>query len=181
MKQRKLVIGLLVMLAVAVSGFTFAFWAGSISVTQADVESMSITIGEGEAVTTSVTIGGGANTSLLVPAGRVNDSVDPGNASDSIELSFTVTWAGTDNATYNGNVGTLAAAVSNVLIGGSATNAGLVGTVVGGDATVVYNDADATVTVTVTLTEPTTQAVYNAIIGQAITFDVTFTVTPGAV
>ena len=179
MKQRKLVIGLLVILAVAVSGFTFAFWAGSISVTQAGVESMNITIGEGEAVTTSVVIGGGANTDVLVPTGRVNDSANPESSSDSIELSFTVTWAGTENNTYDGQEGTLLAEVSNIAIGGSGSaHSSLVGTLVGGDVTVIYNGTEATVTVTVTLAEPGTQAIYNDIIGEAITFDVTFTVTP---
>ncbi|MCD4827408.1 MAG: hypothetical protein K8Q99_06515 [Acholeplasmataceae bacterium] len=177
MKQRKLVIGLLVMLAVAVSGFTFAFWAGSLSGDDV-VASNSVTIGTGEAVTTEVTFGASQGAGTLVPSGRADDSV--AGAVESVVFSFVVTWAEAANGSYNGNVGTLASVVSNVQINGATTNAGLVNPVVGGDTTVVLNGATATVTVTVTLTEPATQEIYNAIVGQAITFDVTFTVTPAA-
>jgi hypothetical protein len=177
MKQRKLVIGLLVILAVAVSGFTFAFWAGSLSGDDA-VESNTVTIGTGEAVTTQVTLGASQDTGVLVPAGRADDSVE-GNAVEVVVFSFVVDWNDTvSNDSFDGDLGSIGVVVDNIEINGSTTNAGLVNTLVGGATEVELNGATATVTVTVTLTEPADQATYNAVAGQPITFDVTITVTP---
>ena len=62
---------------------------------------------------------------------------------------------------------------SNVLIGGSAINAGLVNiNIVKASSTV--NSTDVLVTVTVTLTQPSTVEIYNVIKNQEITFDLTF-------
>jgi len=177
MKQRKLVIGLLVILAVAVSGFTFAFWAGSLTGNNA-VESNTINIGTGEAVTTEVVLSASQDTGVLVPAGRADDSVEA-NAVEQVVFSFVVDWNDTvSNDSFDGDLGNIAVVVDNVQINGSTTNAGLVNTVVGGATTVALNGATATVTVTVTLTEPADQTTYNAVAGQPITFDVTITVNP---
>lgn len=180
MKKRNLVIGLLIMLSVIVSGFTFAFWAGSLTGNNASVNSNTVTIGTGEAVTTEVVLGASQDTGVLVPAGRADDSVE-GNAVEVVVFTFTVDWNDTvSNDSYDGQVGNLVAVVSNVQIGGSTTHAGLVNPVVGGATTVTLNGAVVQVTVTVTLTEPATQAIYNDIFGKQITFNVTFTVTPQA-
>lgn len=179
MKQRKLVIGLLVMLAVAVSGFTFAFWGGSLSGDDL-VESNTVTIGTGESVTTEVTLSGAASQTAgtLVPSGRADDSI--GTPVESVVFTFNILWADTvGNDSFDGAVADLATVASNVVISGSgAGNEGLIVLVESADTTVTLNGASVQVTVTATLTEPATEAIYNDIIGQDITFDVTFTVTP---
>jgi hypothetical protein len=65
---------------------------------------------------------------------------------------------------------------SNIQIGGSTVNAGLVSIVIELGAPVV-NNTDVLVTVTVSLNAPATVEVYNVIKNQDITFDLTFTAT----
>ncbi len=91
MKSRKLVVGLLVMLAVAMSTLTFAYWAGSIS-GDSDVANESITIGTGKDVTTSVSLGSSATSGVLVPSGRAADS-NEANAVESYVITYTVDFS----------------------------------------------------------------------------------------
>ncbi len=172
MKSRKLVVGLLVMLAVAMSTLTFAYWAGSIS-GDSDVANESITIGTGKDVTTSVSLGSSATSGVLVPSGRAADS-NEANAVESYVITYTVDLADADNGSYDGTSATLDVTYDNVLIGGSATYADSVNIVVGGATAVTVNGSSVTVTITVTLDEPANATEYAAVAGAAITFDVTF-------
>lgn len=183
MKQRKLVIGLLVMLAVAVSGFTFAFWASSISVTDA-TESTTINIGEGEAVTTTVVANPDVtNGKELVPSGRV---VDSNTQSDSIVITFEIDWTEAGTA-VDLIAGTLTATLGDIQVADDAqgTNAVVnpnslvnVSVVLTDGATIQVNDASTyTVTVTITLDEPADQNEYNSVANKVILFDLTFDIT----
>lgn len=177
MKQRKLVIGLLIILAVAVSGFTFAFWAGTLTGDDV-VASNTVTIGTAEAVTTEVTYTPGGGAGSLVPAGRVENSVEA-DATASVVFTFTVIWADTvTNDSYDGQEEDLDITISPILIDGVAQPAGLISATPSGDVLISLNDGSANVTVTVVFDREPTQAEYDIIAGGEITFNVTFNVTP---
>ncbi|HOI85914.1 MAG TPA: hypothetical protein PLP48_07550 [Acholeplasmataceae bacterium] len=186
MKKRGLVISLLVLLAVITSGFTYAFWAASVS-GASDTAVGTVEIGEGNAVTTSVTVGDETSAGQLVPVGRAASS--QGTPVEYVILQFEVNWAASGTAA-DGATGTLAVTIDEVKIAGSTTNAGLVVTAyqIGGSVTgstlnadgnnaITVNGSTVTVFVKVTLTEPTSQAQYNAINGEDITFNVNFVIT----
>jgi len=172
MKNRKLVVGLLVMLAVVMSTLTFAYWATGISGDEADVASNTIQIGEGQPVTTTVAVSGSASSSLdLVPVGREVS----GTSVSSITYTFDVEWAGTSSALDTaGATGDLSAVIE--LSGAAASELGLFTVSTYSGATVAYGSTT-TVTVTVTFTnEPADQAQYDLIANAALTLDVTFTI-----
>ncbi|MCF7930396.1 MAG: hypothetical protein K9L02_02675 [Acholeplasmataceae bacterium] len=171
MRQKKLVIGLLVMLALVVSSFTYAYWS---SVDLNDTATgASVTIGEGRTATvTAALTASGSGT--LVPTGEVGNSVSSSPVT-SLVYTFTVDW---DDNAYTGLGGTVAISAGNV---SNATAAGLLNfafSPVSGSA--ITEGTQLEVTVTVTLTAPANVTDYNAIINDAVTFDITFTVTPNA-
>ncbi len=180
MRQKKLVIGLLVMLALVVTSFTYAYWS-SVSLTGNSVGN-SVVIGEGRTATVAVTTAGVSGT--LVPAGKATTSIST-TPVEYVIFTFDTDW----NDNLAAVTGTLAATVSNIKIGGVTTNAGLVitavqiggtvtaGTLNGNGSTAITPTTNVNVYVKVTLTEPTTQAIYDAIKNATITFDVTFVVT----
>lgn len=174
MKNRKLVVGLLVMLAVVMSTLTFAYWASGISGDD-DVASQTITVGTGEAVTTTVVLSKDSQTSgVLVPAGRADNSVE-GTAVESVVIQYTVTLdEDQDNNTFDGDEATLSVAYSNLLVDGVADTYDLVNISLSYTATIAV-DGTQTVTITVTLDEPANQTEYDAVAGLDITFDLTFT------
>jgi hypothetical protein len=194
MKQRKLVIGLLVMLAVAVSGFTFAFWAGSVTITQAADETNIITIGEGNTAATTVVISENNTLGTLVPVGKTGDSV--GTTVDSILLTFTVDWnsdtaellaegaegALAANVTFTTNPGSLVKTV--VRIGGTEptiTTSGATKNLSGTDLTDIVADGDTiNVYVLVYMLEPANQQEYADIAGTNVEFDIDFVVSVNA-
>jgi hypothetical protein len=175
MKQKKLVVGLLVMLAVVMSTLTFAYWSAGLTVDDNDLASNTVAIGVGEAVTTSVTLAADSQTSgTLVPVGRADDS-SSATPVEAVVIEFTVSLDNNEeNDSFAGTEAVLAVAASNIKIDNSTTNASLVGIALSYTATINV-DGTQSVTVTVTLTEPTTQAIYSAIAGKDITFDLTFT------
>lgn len=184
MKKRNLVIGLLIMLSVIVSGFTFAFWAAGLNGTNSTLESNTINIGTALNAETSLTLGGGATGSKnLVPAGRADNSVGGVDENaESITIEFTVAWNEVvkpgESANYAGSSGSLVVTINNKKIGGSEAHAGLVNIALPSDVTIVEGADAITVSITVTLSEPLTQAIYAAIYNELISFDVKFTVTP---
>lgn len=165
MKQRKLVIGLLVMLAVAVSGFTFAYWS-NISV-EDDVASTTVTIGEGRQASVTAALGS-SGTGTLVPSGESGNSVSA-TPVESISFTFTVDWA--DNA-YPLGTADLAVTIEN--ISNATADTYLVFTVNGGAAMSVTEGTQFTVTIVVTLTAPANATDYGNIINDDVTFDVNF-------
>lgn len=88
MKKRGLVIGLLIMLAVITSGFTYAFWAASVAGDD-DTALGTINIGKGQQAVTTVNIEDVLEGKKLVPAGFV---VDSGTQTASVNLHFSVAW-----------------------------------------------------------------------------------------
>ena len=171
MKQRKLVIGLLIMLAVAVSGFTFAFWASGVTGNQ-EIESNTIQIGTGEEVTTTVVVSSSASSSLdLVPVGREESGVSV----SSITYTFNVAWSGASNATdAAGATGTLN--ITPVLSGAAASELELFTVTAATTQAITYGDTP-TITITVTFTdEPENAAQYALIANAQLTLAVTFLV-----
>jgi hypothetical protein len=96
MKQRKLVIGLLVMLAVAVSGFTFAFWATGLDGDSLEIETNTVEIGSAQQATTTVSVTPDSiGDVILVPANRIDDSQAPASGFtlvESVSFTFDVSW-----------------------------------------------------------------------------------------
>lgn len=108
----------------------------------------------------------------VVPAGKVlvpNGVVMKANDVDEVVLTYNVKLDEAALADLD-----LSVVASNILIGGSAVNAGLVNVdIVLASPTV--NSTNVLVTVTVTLNQPATVGVYDVIKNQDITFDLTFT------
>ena len=152
---------LFVVLAVVLFGgsaLAFAWW-DNLEVAENDV-----TIGIGQGVTISVNLDE-QTTGVLVPSGVV---LKTGDVTE-VDVEFTVSLDSTDLL----NALDLEVLVTNIQIGGSTANAGLVNVVVTNPGTIQNSPAE--VTITVTLDMPGSQAVYDAIINEDITFDVTFT------
>lgn len=158
---KKLAILLVALVALGGTVSAYAWWD-----TLQETQSETVTIGEGTdlvvAVNATAPVG-----KVLVPTGKAIGTNDV----DSIVLTYDVNLS---QATTNDL--TLNVAASNVLIGGDATNAGLVNIHITPSTTAV-NSGTVLVTVTVTLTEPATEAIYNAIVNGSITFDLTFSAT----
>lgn len=150
-------------MVIVLGGSTMAFaWWDDLQKTQNE----TLTIGEG--VTLQVAAVATAPVGkVLVPAGVVIKANDV----TSIVLTYNVKLDLAAVSALN-----LAVASSNVQIGGSATNAGLVNIAISPASTTV-NATNVLITVTVTLAAPATVEVYNAVINQPITFTLTFTAT----
>ena len=171
MRNKKLVVALMVVLAVAVSTFTFAYWATGISGDN-DVATNTITIGSGDAVTTTVVVSDVASSALeLVPVGREESGVSV----SSITYTFDIVWAGTTSALDTaGAHGDLSASI--VLSGAAAPELALFTVSTYAGANVVYGSTTQ-VLVTVTFThEPADQDQYNLIASKVLSLAVTFTI-----
>eukprot|EP01155_Anaeramoeba_flamelloides_P011079 Anaeramoba_flamelloidesa327141_154.p3 GENE.a327141_154~~a327141_154.p3 ORF type:complete len:190 (+),score=16.59 a327141_154:752-1321(+) len=183
MKKRNLVIGLLVTLAVALTGATFAFWASGITGNN-DTEAVTIAVGEGEAVTTTVAVTSASSSALpLVPDSRDDDGT---TTVGSVTFTFDVVWAGTSSATDTaGATGDLVMTTpvltglqSDGLTPLDAPELGLFTVTTSYVATpsVTYGSTtQITVTVTFT-TEPANQAQYDLVADSDLSLSVTFTV-----
>lgn len=173
MKQRKLVIGLLVMLAVVVSGFTYAFWAGTITDGTGSAAG-SVQIGEGEPVTIAVSVGAQDGSTLdLVPAGFIEDTEAQ---DDEIIVTFAVTWTD-DDALAGIADADLLASVTNIEVGGVANPYTLISVVPSGlNASTIGLGNTVVLSFVVTMGEPADQTEYTAVAGKEITFDLTFSV-----
>ncbi len=167
MKQRKLIIGLLVTLAVAVSGFTFAFWS-NIDLSD-EIASTSVTIGEGRQASFTAALDA-AGTGTLVPSGEQGNSISP-TPVESVTFTFNVEWS--DNA-FTGGTADLTVSVGN--ISNATAELYLDFSDVTAPATLTEGAAPVTVTIVVTLDEPDNETDYLAIINGTVTFDVTFSI-----
>lgn len=190
MKKRNLLIATLIMFALVVTGFTFAYWAGSLT---GDVKTDNVTIevGEGKDVTTLVDLGTlpSAANKVLVPEDRIANSVAPEAGKTLVEeivLTYTVLWKEA-NPTQDDITRELEVSVEDVKIDGSTTNAGLVNIIIEIDevetetADIKLNGDSLTVKVTITLTEPSTEEIYDLVAGKNITFTLVFGVLPETV
>lgn len=139
--------------------FAFAYWD---NLQKQEQEELNI----GNGVTLQVAaVATAEEGKVLVPAGVVMKADDV----DSIVLTYNVNLD--EEALEDLDLEVLA---SNILIGGSNVNAGLVNVDIS-LASPTVNASNVLVTVTVTLDEPLTLEVYDAIRSQPITFDLTFT------
>jgi len=175
MNKRGLVIGLLVMLAVITSGFTYAFWANSVTGNSAVVGG-SVQIGSGEDVTVAVEIGTqGGSTLQLVPTGFVEDVE---TQDDEIIISFVVTWV--DDAALDGiEDADVSVLINNIKVNNVENPYTLISVVEQAEnPTTISLGGTATFYFVVTMGEPANQTEYTAVAGLGITFDLTFTVTP---
>lgn len=154
---KKLAIVLVALLALGGTVSAYAWWD-----TLQEEKSETLTVGEGTDLVVNVNVSEQAGKNLI-PTGNVLGVNDV----NEVVLTYDVNLS----KQLQSNL-TLGVTASNVLIGGDATNAGLVNIVITPNQDI--NSDVVTVTVTVTLTEPTTEAIYNAIINDDITFDLTF-------
>ena len=200
MKKRNLVIGLLIMLSVIVSGFTFAFWQGTIDLNE--TESTSITIGSGREVLVTADLTE-FNVVSLVPVGK-EDLSNENNAASSVVLTYTLNYA--DSAAYATNT-TFTTVLQSVSLNGMSPERidylfDFVVKVDGTDYNVTYDDVNdewgikddlnnvwlnpptgsitktvaETITITVTFAnEPADADEYDLVATKALTFNVVFT------
>lgn len=173
---------LLLMFVAIISGGIYSYWAGTISDPTQEASNRTVTVGEAENVTTTLNITELLGDKKLVPVGKVPVSV--GGADDNVDSyvdTFQVTWNEPNNSvvTADGVTGTLTVTATPTLTGTNSVDySNLVNvTVDPGSTSVILNDPTAkSVTMTVTLTEPENKIVYDAIINQTITVDLTFDV-----
>ncbi|PKK99499.1 MAG: hypothetical protein CVV57_00135 [Tenericutes bacterium HGW-Tenericutes-2] len=178
MNKRGLVIGLLVMLAVITSGFTYAFWANSVEGGTSTVGG-SIVIGEGKDVTTTFVVTNEDNNTLLpmVPTGY-QVALESTNV---VVLNFTVEWDA-EQAGADGVQSTLT--LSALTFGGVAGfseqteyTALFSAVVTGGLTHTITEGVPLELEVTVTFyAEPANQGIYEDVANATLTLDITFTV-----
>ncbi len=173
MKQKRLVVGLLVMLAVAVSTITFAYWQNAVADDASNTASGTITIGEGadQAVTTTVTVGDQTSAGLLVPVGYADETT----TFDNIDLTFNVLWEG-QSLDVDGDTGVLSATVNSVLVDGVSYAGLFTISVSSGDGAIVAGTAQNVVINVEFTNEPADQAEYDAIANGDLVISFTFAV-----
>ncbi len=174
MRQKSLVIGLLVVLAFLVSGFTYAFWAAGIAADDA-TQVGTIQVGTGNIVTSTVSVGAAVNSqgaNALVPAGFAESG-----KITSLTLTFTVSWAST-GLDASGLTSTLLVDLIGALNEDDEDvlaffNASFN---LGGSYTIVSDGSNVTVIATITMDEPANQAEYLLLAGQLIELEFSFEV-----
>lgn len=190
MKKRGLVIGLLIMLAVITSGFTYAFWANGV-LGNSDTAVGTINISEGQDVATTVNVADVTAGKELVPAGFV---VNTETQTASADLQFSVAWttAATDALDGTTSVGdiVITSSVKFFIWDGTAyvevlstdENFALIASKiavtpnVGNATTITLGAAATTINYSVTLLEPANQAEYDFFANGKIEVTFTFTV-----
>jgi hypothetical protein len=173
MKIKGLLIGILVVLVLAVSGLTYAYWAKAIKGADYDLTD-SVSVGTGKEVSTTVNVTG-ASGQILVPAGRAADSNE--EAVEEVVLTYAVEWDEEGDAA-DGALGTLVVSLSNIAIGEDLQIGAKYAHVVitsGNSLDITLNGAPVYVVITVTLDEPT-KLDYAKVAGKEITFDLNFAV-----
>ncbi len=194
MRQKRLVLSLLVMLAFLVSGFTYAFWASGIATATAN-QTGTVQVGTGTEVTSTVNLGAlvsNAGVNNLVPVGFV------ALATDISSLTFTipVDWDSHDIAgsTAGGDAAGITSTLTvslvsavipavagppavpavdvashfGIALGGTGTNSA--------EYTIISDGATISVVITITLNEPLNQTQYNIIANANVLFTFSFTV-----
>jgi hypothetical protein len=183
MRSKNLVVALLVVLALAVSGFTYAYWASVVNAPTNGVSEGTIQVGSGDPVTTSVTV-----TDVDVTGGNLVPATFAGSGEvESVPLSFTVAWNADAlvDASLTGSTSTATLTVTPVVtvMDGLTDVTASVGSLVVVTADVLnassitLGASAITISYTVTLTEPSTVALYNLIAGSVITIEFTFVVS----
>ena len=172
MRSKNLVVALLVVLALAVSGFTYAFWASGIAA-DTDSKTGTITVGSGAQVAATVNVTDQAG-GTLVPNGFANGTT----TFDQIVLTFAVDLdsAGLD---ASGLISTLTVTKGTVLNAALEDVTSLITVVIAyPDGQALSSDGDSIdVTVTITLPEPANVSDYNKVRGQNIVITFLFSTT----
>ncbi|PKK97292.1 MAG: hypothetical protein CVV58_02010 [Tenericutes bacterium HGW-Tenericutes-3] len=179
MRQKKLVIGLLVMLSLLVSGFTYAYWAAGIA---ADSETAvgTISVGTGETVTSTVNVAAAVNSQGsddLVPAGFAATG-----KITSLTLTFSVDWDST-GLDASGLSSTLTVALTGATNGTPAQDAAVLALLNAafngagdGTYTVISDGSAVSVVITITMDEPANQTEYGYVAGQDLDLTFSFSV-----
>ena len=175
-KQRKIVVVVLLLVALVVSGVTFAYWAGAFATNQAPDQNPTIKIGEGETVTTTVTVSGGTSNTLdLVPVGREQE-----NSVSSITYTFNVAWNISDDETSAAGA-KADLTVTPTLSGFNQAELDLFTVTEASTQNIIYGSTTA-ISITVEFTtEPANKAQYDLVVNKLLTLNVSFTlgtVTP---
>ena len=165
-KSKKLLLLFVTLLAIGGTMSGYAYWD---TLTKTDTDN-TVTIGVGVDLVLTDVSNTGAFT--LIPAGAVQGPTDVYSYVYvyNVVLSKEVT-----DSVLSGELN-LSVVASSIEIGGATTHAGLIGIAIDNDL-VIDEETEVVVTVTVTLTEPGDVDAYNAIINEAITFDLTFSAT----
>lgn len=180
LKRKNLVLALLVLLALAVTGTSYAYWASSV-VKDTEIKANTVSVGTGEAITISITpTNNTTETRKLVPVGfgeQTNETTYAGDT-ESYVINYSVIW--NDDTALDGQPdSTISATVGAITVGGVANPSGLIiVTPAASNPTTIALGATVNFTFTVTMTEPADKAEYDAVAGKDITFNVTFEVTP---
>jgi hypothetical protein len=171
MRQKKLVIGLLVMLALAVSGFTYAYWAGTITGNN-DTAVGTITIGEGGTVSTTVSVDNlGLNSAGLVPTAYVVTAGD-----DYVDLTFSVLWDGTGATGASSTLSVSSVVYALTGLTSAEIDAMFSYSVQSGTGAIVAGTAQDVVIRVTFDTEPSTIAIYDLVATKTLSLTFTFTV-----
>jgi len=181
MKSKNLVVALLVVLALAVSGFTYAFWAAGVAA-DSETATGTVTVGTGATVVSTVVVAAAVNSQgadSLVPAGFA-----AAGKITSLTLTFAVDWDST-GLDASGLTSTLTVALTNASNGTTANDAAVLamfnaafnGAGAGSNEYSIITDGSAaSVVVTVTIDEPANQAAYLLIAGLPITLSFSFSI-----
>ncbi len=171
---KKVFLGLLLGFALFAGSASFAYWVSGV-IGWKQTATPDVTVGVGKSVTISVDLSRtDGNTKVLVPAGRV---VDSNAQTDSVTVTYTVKW--NENSLLNGIVdANIAAAVTNITVGGVANPYSLITVTPSGNPTTIAHKETVTFTFIVTLTEPANKTQYDAVANKTIAFDIDFSITP---
>ena len=168
-KKRKLVIGMLILLATLVSGFTFAYWASNVS-GDTDTATGTVTIGTGDAVTTTATVSDVTNSGPLVPVGH--------SGTNQVDLTFNLLWTSNNDATGDALTGVLAVNIDSVQIEGVDYSHLFTVTLVSGDGAITEDSSQAIVINVEFTNEPADATEYALVATKSLVITITFTVTP---
>lgn len=178
MRSKNLVVALLVVLALAVSGFTYAFWSAGVAA-DSETATGTVKVGTGETVTSTVNVSAAVSSmgalDRLVPSG-----FEGTNKISSLTLTFTVDWDST-NADASLLTSTLTASLTGASNGTPAENAAVLALFNAsfnnsGSYTVITDGAAVSVIATITIDEPADQAEYLLIATKDITLTFSFSV-----
>ena len=158
MKSRKLVIGLLIMLAFVVSSFTFAYWAGAVTGLEQDTPG-TVSIGQGGTSTVVLAFDEATNNGDLTPTAYAGP--------DTSELTFNVVWSEDTLNTASGT-GSIGVTIESFSLG-TLSEAQIedmfnISITAGNDASITMNGLPVQITITVIFeNEPATQAIYDQV------------------
>jgi hypothetical protein len=164
MRSKKLVIGLLLLLAVVFTTGTFAYWASGVTGNNGSATG-TVAIGSGDAVTTTVSVGNESSVGPLVPSTQTG--------TNNVDLIFDVDWAGSG---ATGATGTLVVTVDSVEINSVDYSHLFTVDVTLEPSIVAGTSLPYTVNVLFS-SEPADLTEYNAVATESVVVTLTFTVT----